>query len=342
MIVVNGRFLRVQPTGMHRAARNLLRALDAASFPFEVWAPPGIDDPIVDRTVAGLRPGRAADHLWEQGALTAAAWRRPLLNPINTAPLLHPRSIVWTHDLGPLVGPEWFSSSRAYGLALMASLRRSRFVFVPSRAVLEEVVGRGVARDRVAVLRSPVDPIFRPASPSAIDQVRRRHRLGRPYLLHLGWADPRKDVATAIAAHLRLVDAVPHDLVLAGREHPIFAPVVLPEAPSIRRLGYLQDGDLPALMSGAAGFVFPSLYEGFGLPPVEAMSCGAPALVSDIPVHHESTWELATFVPCRDVGAWAEAMEAALTGDLARPEPPVWTLNDLAAQFTEALPSWAA
>ena len=341
-MIVNGRFLRVQPTGMHRAARNLLQALQDASFPFEVWAPPGIDDPLVDRTIRGLRPGRGADQLWEQSSLAAAAWSRPLFNPINTAPLLHPRSLVWTHDLGPIVGPEWFRGSRAYGFGILAALRRARFVFVPSVAVLEEVVARGVPSDRVAVLRSPVDALFQPSRSATVAAVRERYGLGRPYLLHLGWADPRKDVRTAVAAHLRLAATVPHDLVLAGRQHPVFAPVELADAPSIRRLGYLRDGDLAPLMSGAAAFVFPSLYEGFGLPPLEAMACGTPAIVSDIPVHREATGGLATFVARGDVEGWAEAMEAALAGDLPNPPPPPWTAADLAAQFIDAVPTWAA
>jgi glycosyltransferase involved in cell wall biosynthesis len=341
-MVVNGRFLRVRPTGMHRAARTLLLALADAGFPYEVWAPAGVEDPLITRTVRGLPAGRVADHVWEQGALAAAAVRRPLLNPINTAPFAHPKSLLWTHDLGPLVGPEWFQGARAYGMAMLGSVRRARFVFVPSDAVKQEVVDRGVRADRVAVLRSPVDPVFGPVPDEVVAEVRRRHGLDhRPYLLHLGWADPRKNISTVATAHLRLVGDVPHDLVLAGREHPIFAPVDLPAAGSIKHLGYLRDGDLPALMAGAAAFVFPSLYEGFGLPPIEAMACGTPALVSDLPVLRESTWGLATFVPARDVDAWAEAIREALRSEDRAPALPRWTAADLADQFVRALPSWA-
>jgi glycosyltransferase involved in cell wall biosynthesis len=322
---------------MHRAGRALLDGIEAAGGRIEVLAPPGVDDERVDRTVWGP-PGRAGDHVWEQGALAAAVRRRPLLNLINTAPLALPRNILWTHDLGPLVGPAWYRGASAYGRLLLLSARRAEVVFAPSEQVRAELVGAGVDPGRTRVLRTAVDPRFAAVTRAAVDEVRARHRLERPYLLHLGWADPRKDVATAVAAHLRVVGVRPHDLVLAGREHPIFAPVSVADAPSIRKVGYVDDDELPALVAGAAALVFPSRYEGFGLPPVEALTAGTPALVSDLPAHREATWERACFLPVADVDAWASAMASALDGDVAAAALPSWTSTDMTAQFLAGLP----
>jgi glycosyltransferase involved in cell wall biosynthesis len=138
----------------------------------------------------------------------------------------------------------------------------------------------------------------------------------------VGWADPRKDVATAIAAHQAVVGETLHDLVLLGGRHPTFAPVRLPAAATIRRLGRVSDAELVALLSGAAVLLYPSRYEGYGLPPLEAMACGTPAVVSDIPALRESTAGEARLAPVGDVDAWAQALRAGLAGALRCPSRP--------------------
>jgi glycosyltransferase involved in cell wall biosynthesis len=142
---------------------------------------------------------------------------------------------------------------------------------------------------------------------------------------------------TAIAAHLEVIDTHPHDLVLVGRKHPTFSTVNVPAAATIRPLGYVPDDDLAALLTGATALVFPSHYEGFGLPPLEAMACGTPALVSDLPVLRESTWGRAIYVPPGDVGAWTTALRGVLAERPDVPELPAWSAGDMAAQLAAAL-----
>lgn len=336
-LAVNGRFLRAQPSGMHRAARALVDAARDAGLPLEVLAPPGVDDPRVDRIVPGPR-GRSADHLWEQVALPLATGSRPLLSLTNTAPLAGRHNVVWVHDLAPLVGPHWFRRSmRAYARLVVTVARRAELVFAPSTPVAGELAGVGVAADRIRVLRTAVDGSFRPASDAAVAAIRARHGLDRPYVMHVGADDPRKDVVTAIAAHCAVVGGVPHDLVLVGRAHPTFSPVTVPDVATVRRLGYVGDDDLPALLTGASALLFPSHYEGFGLPPLEAMACGTPAVVSDLPVLRESTWDLARYVPAGDVSAWAGALREVLDEQPRAPELPAWSGRDVAAQLVSAL-----
>jgi glycosyltransferase involved in cell wall biosynthesis len=336
-LAVNGRFLRAQPSGMHRAARALLDAARDAGLPFEVLAPPGVDDPRVDRIVPGPR-GRSGDHIWEQVALPLAAGSRPVLSLTNTAPVLARRNIVWVHDLAPLIGPHWFHRNmRAYARLVVTVARRAELVLAPSRAVATELEAVGVAQARIAVLRTAVDWRFWPAPEEEIAALRARYGLRRPYVVHVGGDDPRKDVVTAIAAHLAVVADHRHDLVLVGRRHPTFATVTLPYAPTVRSLGYIEDGELQALLTGAVALLFPSHYEGFGLPPLEAMACRTPALVSDLPVLRESTWGLAQFVPPGDVAAWAKALCAVLGERPIAPELPLWSRADMAAQLVGAL-----
>ena len=337
-LAVNGRFLRsARPTGMHRVARSLLGAARTRGMNAEVLVPPGVHDPMADRTVWGP-PGRFGDHMWEQLLLPGAVHGRPLLSLLNTAPVAPHNAAVMVHDLAFRVGPQWYSRSiRVYGAVVMAAARRARLVLTVSESVASELVRAGIGRERITVVRNAVADEMRPATAAVVAEVRARHRLERPFLLLAGWSNPRKDAMTVVRAHLRLSDRVEHDLVLTGSDSPTFRRVDLPEAPSIRQLGYVSDLDIAALMTAAEGFVYPALYEGFGLPPLEAMRCGTPAIVSDLPVLHESTEEFATFVPVGEVEQWERAMEAALRGELVAAPGPAWSWRDAAEVMIEAL-----
>lgn len=336
-VVVNGRFLRATPTGLHRAARSLLDAAVVAGLETEVLAPPGVEDPRVDRRPWAPQ-GRFADHLWEQVRLPLAAGRRQVLSLANTSPLAARHSAVVVHDLAPLVGPEWFvPSMQAYARLVLLGAKRADRVLTVSEAAAADLVAHGIARQRIRVVRSVVDPAFVPSSADAVSGLRQREGLTRPYAVVVGWPDPRKDAATAVQAHLEVLPRVPHDLVLIGREHVTFAPVQLPEAPSVRRLGFLSDADMRALLTGATVLLYPSRYEGYGLPPLEAWACGTPAVVSDIPSVREATEGLAPAVPPGDVAAWAHALEGALREGLPVPQATSRTWADAGSELRAAI-----
>lgn len=336
-LVINGRFLRsARPTGMHRVAGALVDAALARGLDAEVLAPPGIEDPRVDRTAWAPR-GRIADHVWEQVSLPLAARGRPIVSLLNTAPVVAHRAATMVHDLGFRVH-EWHAAgNRAYAATVMAAARRAAVVLTPSQAIAAELADVGLDGGRIRVVRPAVDERWHPRDAQQVREARASFGLERPYCLMVGWMHPRKDAATVVAAHARLVGLEPHDLVLVGAPSPTFAPVHLPELDSIRVLGYVTDDELAALMSGAAACVYPSVYEGFGLPAVEALACGAPVIASDLPVLREATLGRAEFVPCRDVTAWADAMCAALAGELRPSSAPEWTWGDAADQLLDAL-----
>jgi glycosyltransferase involved in cell wall biosynthesis len=338
MIVINGRFLRSsRPTGMHRVARALVDSALALGLGGEVFAPPGIDDARVARTV-WAPPGRFGDHAWEQISLPVAARGRPILSLLNTAPAAPHRAATMVHDVAFRVGSQWHTSgSRVYDAAVMVAARRARVVLTPSEAIAGELAAEGLRRDRIRVVRPAADDRWRPQPAERVSDVRARFGLERPYFLMIGWQHPRKDVRTVIEAHRRLVRTVPHDLALAGTGHASFRNVELPADASIRELGYVADDDLPALMGGAAAFAYPSLYEGFGIPVVEALQCGTPTIASDLPVLHEASGDAATFVAAGDVDGWQAAMSAAVAGELPRGEAPRWTWEDAGRQLISAL-----
>ena len=154
-LVVNGRFLRAPATGLHRAGRSLLHAARNAGLEFDVFAPTGVDDPLVDR-ILPAPPGRGSDHLWEQFVLPLHARGRRILSVANTAPLACRRSVVWIHDLAPLVGPQWFSPTmQIYGRVALTAARRAERVLTASEQVAGELRQRGV-RSTVSVLRQAV------------------------------------------------------------------------------------------------------------------------------------------------------------------------------------------
>ncbi len=336
-LVVNGRFLGARPTGLHRTARALLDAATRRGLRAEVIAPSGTHDPRVDGVVPAPR-GRLGGHVWEQVVLPISAGGRPVLSLANTAPLLARRSIVMVHDLATLVEPDWFTRSmRLYGSLTLAAARRSEVVLTVSESVRGELEGRGVDPGRLVVIPPAVDPSFEPADDAVVAAVRQRLGLHGPYLVLIGWADPRKDAATAVAAHRRAMGEVAHQLVLVGGRHPAFAPVALPDVATVVETGYLSERDLRGVLTGATALLYPSRYEGFGLPPLEAWACGTPALLSDIPVLRESTGGRAQYVPPGDVDAWADAVVTVLRDRPSAPSPPLRTWDDAAEELLGAL-----
>jgi glycosyltransferase involved in cell wall biosynthesis len=341
MLVVNGRFLRARPTGLHRVGRALLDASRAAGLEdgleMQVIAPRGVDDPRVDRHV-WAPPGRAGDHSFEQFILPALARKRRVLSLTNTAPVYARHGIVAVHDLAMVSHPEWYARSmRAYARLVVAAARRADLVLTFSQTVAGELEQAGVTAKRIRLIREAVNPAFAPAPPEAVAAVRERLGTREPYVLMVGWAQPRKDLATAIAAHRKVLPEIPHRLVLVGESHDTFASVPVPDDPSIVRAGHLSDTELVAALTGASALLYPSLYEGFGLPPLEAWACGTPAIVSDIPVLRESTGGRGEFVAVGDAEAWAGALRRALLATLEVPAPPAWQWADAGRQLLAAL-----
>jgi glycosyltransferase involved in cell wall biosynthesis len=195
------------------------------------------------------------------------------------------------HDVLVLEHPEWFPRSAINPLRLLVprSARRAAAVVTGSSCVADAIVELcRVPRERIRLTGYGVDrKTFAPPGNQRVREARKRFGLARPYLLQVGAIEPRRGVDLALAGVAAL--RARHrdlELVLVGEER---APVdALREAPAwVRRLGRVEDADLPALYAGAAAVVAPSRGEGFDLPLLEALACGAAVVASDIPVHRE-------------------------------------------------------
>jgi glycosyltransferase involved in cell wall biosynthesis len=183
------------------------------------------------------------------------------------------------HDSAPFRQPSWYG--RAYGAwhrALIPRIaRHARLVIAPSehvRAELSELFT--LAPERVVAIWPGVDPSF--TDPRDPAPLLRRLGLSRPYVLAVGTDSPRKNLGLLDAIAPRLAEQG-LDVAIAGSTRPYMPSSS--EGTDARRLGYVDDVDLPALYAGAAAFAMPSLYEGFGLPCIEAMAAGTPVVAAD-------------------------------------------------------------
>jgi glycosyltransferase involved in cell wall biosynthesis len=197
------------------------------------------------------------------------------------------------------------------------ALRRARGLIAISRYTADDAVRLlGIPRERIVVTPLAVRSGLAPASEADVTALCRRHRLRAGYLLYVGGIDRRKNVPFLLEVLRAIVAQRPEtELVLAGRyrDDPDFADLVLRLKrlgleDLVRLVGYISEEELAALYGGAAVFVYPSLYEGFGLPPLEAMACGAPVVAADRTALPEVLGRAALLVDPREVSEFAEAI----------------------------------
>lgn len=234
-------------------------------------------------------------------------------------------TIITIHDLSVVLYPEWHPADRVriYERQFEAGLARAAHIITDTQFLRRQIINRlGVHPSRVTSVPLGVGPEFEPASPDRVAEVRRRYELPERYLLFVGTIEPRKNLAMLLRAYCDLPgalrDACP--LVLAGGwgwKSESVADLYLNEArdKGVRCLGYTPDDVLPALYSGARALVYPSLYEGFGLPPVEMLACGGAVISSTADVLHEVLGQRAHFLDAGDRTGWRLAMSRAITDD---------------------------
>ncbi len=234
------------------------------------------------------------------------------------------RTLLTVHDLSFLRYPEAFVPKlRRYLERLVPrSIARADVVLADSAATQADIVSLlGAPSDKVQVLYSGVHPCFRPeAEPGERERLQARYGIGdRPYVLSVGTVQPRKNYIRLIHAFNQLTNQLtnqpPIQLLIAGGRGWLYQGI-LAEAEKhpdrVRLLGFVDEADLPALYRNAALFAFPSLYEGFGLPVLEAMACGVPVVCSDASSLPEVAGDAALLVDPHDEDALAEAMARGL------------------------------
>jgi alpha-1,3-rhamnosyl/mannosyltransferase len=336
-VLFNGVTLLKPKTGIAHAAANLHAAL-GTSFPADTfWLYPGaravrcvgtfFRAPGKPAPAAPKRPG-ALKRLVHRAARTVALFgyaahfrtvarlgRFDLYHEPNFVPFRTGLPLVVTvFDLSVLLFPQWhpIERVRAHEATFARGVALADHVIVGTEAVRGEVRRHlGLAPNRVTAMLCGVGPQFRPQPEGAIAAVRARHGLPPRYTLYVGTIEPRKNIGTLLRAFCDLSSEVRErcPLVLAGgwgwkaeAERELFHTEARHKGAI--HIGYVPDEDLPALYAGADALLYPTFYEGFGMPPVEAMACGTPAVTSTADAVREVVGANALQLDPNDLPGW--------------------------------------
>jgi glycosyltransferase involved in cell wall biosynthesis len=330
-VYLNGRFLTQPFSGVQRYSLSLVRALDAllaegaapAGGSFALLCPPGTPPPEL-RRIEVRRVGRRQGQAWEQLDLPRHARGGLLVSLGNTAPLTKRAQVVAIHDIASFVVPEAFSPAfrRWYRFLMPALGRLARRVATVSRFSAGELTRHaGIPQSKIRVVYNAADHMLETAPDP---RVLERAGVGDgPYVLAVGNRAPHKNFRAVLEAQALLGD-VPYEFVHVGEANPrVFGHVGEHAAERARSVGRVTDGELRALYERAACFVFPSIYEGFGLPPLEAMTCGCPVVAAEAASIPEVCGDAALYFDPRDPAALAERIaqvmgDAELRAELSR------------------------
>lgn len=295
---------------------------------------------------------------WEQARMPArirAVGAQVFHAPVNVLPELLPcPAVVTIHDLAFVRYPEYFPPARRIYQRTFTqrSARAASLIVADSESTRQDIIATfGAEPERVCVIYPTVSPDFHPIDDVAtLAAFRARHDLPERYLLYLGTLEPRKNLMTLVEAYARLRAEVPDapPLILAGAKgwyyEPLFARArALGLDRYVTFAGYVSREEQALWYAGAALFLYPSLYEGFGLPVAEALACGVPTITTNVSSLPEVAGPIAAQVSPTDAGMLAHAMRDALTDQTLRArvvvEGPQWTqkfsMSRLARRYVE-------
>jgi glycosyltransferase involved in cell wall biosynthesis len=333
-VAINGMLLRQPYSGVEYSILNLTRALaESGSESYDTYVPAGFADATAPgSTVNTIRcpvptPLRAMRILWEQLSLprlVARSGAACLHAPGYIAPLRCSVPVVLTiYDIIALIHPEWCKplNHLHYARLLPPSARVAARIVVPSETTRRDVRERlQVPDEKICTIPLGVESRYGVIEdPNEKELARKRMGLPPSFILYVGQLEPKKNLLGLLDA-FRLIateSSLRHHLVIAGSrgwkvaelEHRIRAYGL---AERVHLLGYTPQEDLPALYNLADLFAFPSLYEGFGLPPLEAMACGTPVVASNAGSLPEVVGAAAILADPYDSSAIAHAIQAGL------------------------------
>lgn len=334
-----------QGGGIGRYTRELVRALisEDSSNQYQLFSAriPGsypVPDPLPINPYVTYKPAPISElwlyRLWYRARLPLPVqWVTGKLDLFHSPDFVLPPvsggipTLLTVHDLSFVHYPEVYLEPLVSYLNSVVpwSVERATHVLADSMATKEDLLSLwGVSEEKVTVLYSGVSERFRPVKDrQKIEAIRNKYGIGeRPYVLAVGTVQPRKNYQMLIRSFKGVADQFPHKLVFAGGKgwmvEEMTAEVQRQSLQDrVTFIGFVDDEDLPALYSGATLLTFPSLYEGFGLPILEAMACGLPVLISDASCLPEVGGEAAVQLSPGDEAGWTRTV-AELLGDEKR------------------------
>jgi glycosyltransferase involved in cell wall biosynthesis len=339
---INGKFLGAKPTGVHRVAEQLIRQLasrrDELADLFR--EDPGIIAPENVRngpepSFAIERGGVFRGQLWEQLDLPRLARSDLLLNFCNLGPMASTAAITMIHDAQVFITPKSYSWAFAnwYRTVLPVIGHRHLRILAVSQFSADQLVRFGVARsDQISVVPNGVDHLL--AHKPRTEIVDRLRLSPRRFVVGLANVQAHKNIGLLLRAFADPSLAA-MKLVLVGAAGPKeFEALGHSIPPNVIFTGRIDDGELRAILESALCLAFPSTTEGFGLPPLEAMTVGCPAVLAPCGALPEVAGEAAMYASADDPGKWVEAV-----GKLAS-DADVWNRYSLAGRERSRLFSW--
>jgi glycosyltransferase involved in cell wall biosynthesis len=322
--VINGRFLGAPQTGVQRVAVNLIRALDrlaaetrgGGAGDWVLRAPRGTGRRLGLDAMAFHGDSLLTGQAWEQLELPVAAGRGDLINLCNAGPLMAPSALTLIHDAQVYLAPESYSPAfrRWYRLALPRLAARSRRVVTVSEFSRRMLARFGVAPlERISVAPNGADHMLEVAAEPGV--LARLGLAPGSYVFAFGSLQPHKNFGLLLRAFADPALSGLQLVVGGGLDAASVAPALgIAPGGNVLFAGRLTDGEIRALLELACCLACPSTTEGFGLPPLEAMILGCPAVVAPAGAMPEVCGSAAVYAPPDDVGAWVAAL-LAVAGD---------------------------
>lgn len=320
MIYINARFLTQNITGVQRYAIEISKTLRKIYPDLTFIAPKNIVHLELAKEFNIDLYGKFKGHLWEQIDLPEYLKEHdnPLLvNLANSAPLLYKNQVITVHDLSFLREPKWFSKKFYYYYKFL----------IPKIAnnSLKIITGSMFSKNEIAkLLKIPekkIDVVYHGVSEkfNTIETTNNQHG---NYFLAVSSLDPRKNLKNLILAFNKL-NLKNTKLIIVGSESKIFADTtgikkLMQSNNNIIPTGHINDGELIGLYKNAISFIYPSFYEGFGLPPLEAMACGCPAVVSNAASLPEVCMDAAYYIDPCDIESIAKGIYEVATNETLR------------------------
>ncbi len=252
-------------------------------------------------------------------------------SPAFITPLIRGRSrhVVTVHDMTFFTLPDAHSAlrrSKPFQWAVQASMYAADTICTPSEYVREDIIRlMPKLAPKIVAVRSGIDEIYRPQPEEEVRAELRKFKIEAPYIIHVGTIEPRKNLTRLVTSFNALAaeNKISDHLVFCGKlgwgyEEFLASVENSPVRDRIHLLGYVPDESLPALYTGARLCVYPSREEGFGLPPLEAMSCGAPVIAGDTSSLTENLTGAAILIPPGDQSALTEAIGRVLGNEETR------------------------
>lgn len=309
MFVVNGRFLTQKPTGVHRYAFEICNQLAEFGVDFYVAVPKEIN-PDYKINFKTVQCGELNGHLWEQISLPKYLKQegRPLLLSFSgCGPLNYSNQIITIHDVSHERHPEWFSKNycRFYGYMMPRIGKKAHAIITVSEFSKKEIIETlNLPSEKIHVINCSI-PSYHTTENDPISG-----NSDEKYILSVSSMDPRKNFIRLVEAFNKIKDKSVK-LYIIGMQFKAF------NTPDMEKLnqenviltGYLDDDSLRKMYKNALFSVYPSLYEGFGIPPLESMSYGCPVITSDIPALREVSGEAALYANPLDIADMSLKMD---------------------------------